>query len=50
MKSEHDSPLIFLVSSDYKIVNKTNIFQNIQTFKFLSFKYMFKNVYSRIWH
>ena len=50
MKSEHESPLIFLVTSDYKIVNKTNIFPNIQTFKFLSYKYMFQNIDSRIWH
>ena len=49
-KLEHDSPLIFLVTPDYKIVNKTNIFQNIQTFKFLSYKYMFQNIDSRIWH
>ena len=49
IKSEHDSPLIYLVTPDYKIVNKTNIFWNIQTFKFESYKYMFQNIDSRIW-
>ena len=50
IKSGRDSPLFFLVTADYKIVNKTNIFQNILTFSFLSYKHMFQNIDSRIWH